>query len=334
VDNPTGALFSSPLRGTQSVGFHATDEGGGVYQTALVVDGVEQPRQPLDANGGECRPPFVHPVPCKTDIQGTLALDSTTLDDGTHNLSLVVYDATGSNRVTFGPVAVEVDNVPEPTQAAGTGPPAGASTQTAAPARILGTGRFARKSIRQPATRSAVARGRVVDSSGRPLAGATLSVFAQAVGSNEQLLGTARTADDGTFSFVVPKGPSRTITVRYAGRDVSSAAWKFRLVVPAPLRLDASRHKLKNGGRLVLTAYLAGTRVPARSAAVAFQVLIGHQWRTFATRNIGADGKARIGHRFRVTYQRLTYRFRAVIVGRKAFPFANANSRAVAVQVN
>ncbi|MDQ1698263.1 MAG: hypothetical protein QOG34_126 [Frankiaceae bacterium] len=327
---PTGGLLSSPVRGNQSVAFTAEDVGGGVYQAALVIDGREQPRQIVDANGGSCRAPFVHQVPCKlTAASGSLSLDTTTLADGHHDVSVVVYDATGTNNVTFGPVPIEVDNVPDPggNGLAATGG-SGAKLGPRPNARLVGIGR----PTRQAFGRRGVARGKLVDGDGKAIGGAGLDVYAtdDVPNARERLIGHATTGPDGAFRFVIPKGPSRHISVRFA----EGVAWTFDIVVPAPIKLVASRPRLKNGQKLVLTSYLSGIHVPARSAAVAFQVLIGHQWRTFATRNVGRTGLARVGHRFRVTYQRLTYRFRAVIVGRRNFPFANATSPGVAVRVN
>jgi hypothetical protein len=318
------------VSGTPALNVTATDKGGGVYQEALAIDGVEQPRQIVDDNGGACRPPFVHQVPCKLTATGELSFDTTTLPDGQHTIALVVYDATGTNSVTYGPVPVDVDNVPDPEPAAG-GPTTGSEIGPARQptARLVAI----RRPTQQSFAREGRVKGRLVDSDGKPIADATLDVYAtnNVPNAPERLIGQATTKADGTFAFVIPKGPSRKISVR---DPRTGAAWNFVVAVPAPIKLIASRPRLKNGQKLMLTAYLSGEHVPRRSAAVAFQVLIGHQWRTFATRNIGAKGTARVGHRFKVTYQRLTYRFRAVVVGRRAFPFANATSNQAAVQVN
>ena len=325
--SPAGTLLGARVTGVQSVNFAATDSGGGVYQAALLVDGVEQPRQIVDDNNGWCRPPFAHQVPCKTSASGQLSFDTTTLSDGQHTFGVVVYDATGTNNITFGPVPVEVDNVPDSaTTASGSG---AESPSKASAARLVAISR----PDRQPFAKSGVAKGKLVDDEGKPIGGAVVDIYSSVDVPNApvQLVGQATTKADGTFGFAIPKGPSRRFTVK---DRKTGATWNFTVTVPAPIKLNASRAQLKNGKKLMLTAYMAGERVPAKSAAVAFQVLIGHQWRTFATRNIGASGSARVGHRFKVTFQRLTYRFRAVVVGRSAFPFGNATSPHVDVIVN
>lgn len=329
VGQPTGSLFDrNKLRGTVTTAFTAADQGGGIYMAALIVDGVEQPRTTIDANGGACAEPFVMTVPCKLQVDGSLSLDTTTLNDGPHNISVVVFDVTKTNSATFGPVPVEVDNVPDP-PTGGSGQGGGDLVQPQTTAKVVAVSRPSRMSF----ARAGLAKGRLVDDQGRPIGGSTLDVYFTIDVPNApvQLVGQTITKADGTFAFAIAKGPSRRFTVK---DRATGATWTFTVAVPAPLKLAASRRRLDNGQKLMLTAYLAGESVPAKSAAVAFQVLIGHQWRTFATRDLDGSGTARVGHRFKVTYQRLTYRFRAVVVGRRPFPFANATSNQAAVQVN
>lgn len=336
---PTGDLFGpGAVHGPTSASFTAHDDGGGVYQSALVVDGVEQQRQVLDGNQGACNPPFVNAIPCPATASGTLALDTTQLSDGPHAISVLVYDATAVNNVIYGPVQVNVDNHSDAAlEASGARVPNGLNASGTA--RIKGTGRFKRLEVRQAYGRPRAVRGRLTDEHDQPIGGAALTVFAvtDVPGATEKQIGRATTDGRGRFSFVVPSGPSRRISIRYRAFSTDakdSAIWSLRVAVPAPVRLLASKQKLRNRQKLMLTAYLSGAHVPARSADVAFQVLIGSQWRTFATRAIGSKGIARIGHRFRVTYRRLTYRFRVVLLRRRNFPFANASSPVVAVRVN
>ena len=57
---------------------------------------------------------FALPVPCPPSESGTLALDTTRLAEGEHEVKLVVADATLTNRAQHGPFAITVDNVPPP----------------------------------------------------------------------------------------------------------------------------------------------------------------------------------------------------------------------------
>ena len=95
----------------------------------------------------------------------------------------------------------------------------------------------------------------------------------------------------GTFGEV-----ARTSMVRHAFRVLTEDKIKTRLLAYSD-DMDGLRKVPDNvPNKEMLTAYLGGAQVPPRSAAVAFQVLIGHQWRTFATRNIGARGIVRQAH--------------------------------------
>jgi hypothetical protein len=263
------------------------------------------------------------------EADGNLSLDTSTLDDGAHNVSVVVYDATGMNSATFGPVPVEIQNRPAPMASN----PAITESSSRTAARLVLSRRSAKALLHRRFGRSTTLTGRLVDAEGKPLQQAALSVFSASTvpGAQPRPLGTAKTDDSGRFKFELPPGPSRRIVVQSSTLGVVA---EVLLSVAAPIRLLPSRERLRNKQKLVLTAYLLGARAPARSANVAFQVRIGDRWRTFATRPITSKGRARVEHRFKVTYQRLTYRFRAVVVGRRDFPYANAVSPPAAVTVN
>lgn len=331
---PSGTLFApEPVNGVRSVVVSATDVGGGVYTAALVVDGVEQVSHVLDTNDGACAKPFARAVPCKGTALGQFDFDTSTLADGEHSVAVVVRDATEVNSVSSPPVSIQVRNAGD-ISASGTsqGPVSGglASPTPATGLRLLGRG-LRWGVVRQRFGHASTIDGRLVDGEGRPVSDTQLAVLSarDIPGADATQIGETRTDSAGRFRVVIPQGSNRRITLR-----APSDSWTIRVQVRAPLRLQPSRTRLRNKQKLMLVAYLLGAMAPAGSADIAFQVRIGEQWRTFATRPIGSDGRARIGHRFRVTYQRLTYRFRAVVVGRRSFPFANSVSPTKSVQVN
>jgi hypothetical protein len=329
--HPSGDLYASgPVDGERSVLVSASDVGGGVFTAALIVDGVERAAQVLDGNGGACSKPFVRAAPCSNSVLGTLRLDTTALAEGEHMVGVVVYDATEVNRATSPPVPIQVRGTPGTTSGSSNALPVSNTPTAQGPLRLLGR-RFKHGRLRQRFGQTTTIRGRLVQAGGAPAARTSLKIFSalDVPGAEERAIGDAETDAAGRFVIEIPKGPSRRIVVR-SGAD----SWTLRVRVPAPLRLLPSRQRLRNKQKLMLVAYLLGTDAPARSADVAFQVRIGDHWRTFATRPMGGDGRARIGHRFQVTYQRLTYRFRAIVVKRKSFPFATAVSPPVAVRVN
>jgi hypothetical protein len=337
---PAGGAFdaSGPIAGTQTTNFTAHDDGGGVYTAAFVVDGVEQARQAVDDNGGACREPFVKQVPCKADASGSLAWDTTTVADGAHTVALNVYDTTGVNGVAYGPVDVTVKNTPDPPTAGSTAHIAN-GTNASSRAKFVPVARLSKGTVRQRFGKRTVVTGHLVDEIGRPIAGARLAVFVtpRRPGGLTKLIAGPVTGAKGAYRFVVGPGANRKVAVAYRADATSpsfSTSWTLRIDVPAPIRLTPSSRHLRNGEVLRLVARVGAGHVPARSADVAYQVLIAGHWRTFASRLLDRRGRTSIAHRFHVTFRRTRYAFRAVVHPRGAFPYAAAHSKPVGVLVN
>lgn len=101
---PTGSLTTpGTTERVRSVAYSATDVGGGLYRQRLLSDGVEVASAAIDDNGGRCvRYPvgggFTSPVPCKTSATSGMSLDTASLADGEHEITLQVLDATNENK--------------------------------------------------------------------------------------------------------------------------------------------------------------------------------------------------------------------------------------------
>ena len=326
---PAGGLFSTdrPVQGTETFSFEASDKGGGVYEAELLVDGVQMHRGVVDENAGDCKQPFTRRVPCRLTAAASIPFDTPRLPDGDHALVLNVFDATGQNVATHGPVTVRFANgVPGP-------PAASAGSTPVAGAKVIGV--RPRRDVRTGFAKPVILRGRLIDSAGAPLVNTEVGAYAalDVPGAKPKLVATAKTGPAGGFIITVPPGPSRRIVVRPTN-GVDSQAWSLKTRVRAPIALLPSKKRLRNGDKLLLTAYLVGAKVPPKSADVAFQVQIGEQWRTFARRTLDKRGLAQVAHRFKVTFQRMTYRFRVLTLKRKTFPFEDARSRVISVRVN
>jgi len=335
---PNGDLFSGgSVSGTRSVSFAVTDNGGGVYEAAFMVDGAQEPLTIVDRNDGTCVEPFTSAPPCKSAVEPTLELDTTKLSNGHHTIAVIVYDATKVNAVSSAPMTVDVENPPS---AGATGSPAAAGSGGSDPAvtssgtpsadsspigsvrlALFGASRNGRLGCRYG--RIAIIRGRLADSDGTPEKGATVHVLAVRGGA---LVATGLTDNRGRFRIGVRSRISQSLLLESAGiRPV-----RVRVVVRPTLSVVASKSHLENGQSLSLQA-----RTPVRGRArIAFQVQIGKIWRTFATRRLSTNGTATVRHRFTVTYTRLTYRFRARIVPGAGFPYSGAESKPVSVLVN
>jgi hypothetical protein len=97
VFSPTAP--STALRGFAFVSYSATDQGSGIASAALIVDGVELARN-FDSNGGKCQQPYQFLEPCRLNVSASLALDTTELGDGPHQLQVAVEDAAGQRTVS------------------------------------------------------------------------------------------------------------------------------------------------------------------------------------------------------------------------------------------
>jgi hypothetical protein len=95
-----GALAGAgPVRGNAGLSFHASDQGGGVYRVALVIDGDEVARHVVDGGGGSCADvepanddpyEFAAPQPCPLAVDGAVQFDTTALEDGAHAFRITV----------------------------------------------------------------------------------------------------------------------------------------------------------------------------------------------------------------------------------------------------
>jgi hypothetical protein len=116
-----GALAgTAPVRGLAGLAFDASDAGGGVYRVALAVDGAEVTRRVVDENAGACQDvepddgdpyEFGTPQPCPLATDGAAHLDTSTLDDGRHRITVTIEDVAGNDAVVFDG-AVQTHNAP------------------------------------------------------------------------------------------------------------------------------------------------------------------------------------------------------------------------------
>jgi hypothetical protein len=326
VGTPSGDLFDTaqPLTGVRAASFSASDQGGGVYQAILEVDGTAVTSVGIDDNGGNCVPPFKGAVPCKPSASGTLSYDTGGLPDGSHAFRLVITDATGTNSASFGPVQVRTQN-----QIAECDPNV-SSGSTPVLAGLKGT----RKTAETRSSGRATVTGKVAGAG----SGVVVNLLSRErrSGAPSVVSGTAVTGADGSFSLAVPAGPSRRLRAarRVNPSDryfVCSKALDVR--VPARSTLTASPRMVRAGSRVRLSGRLLGGRVPSRGKLIDVQAREQGHWRTFATVRSRASGTFTTRYRFRSSAPRKTYPMRVRVRPDAAYPFAVGYSKAVKVRV-
>jgi hypothetical protein len=201
-----GALVEpGDKKGVATVTFDATDQGGGLYRLLTTVDGKEVAAQSLDQGTGTCADAvpgnadlheFTARIPCPLALASvTAAIDTRPLDDGRHEVQVVVEDAAGNRSPVFGPdgARIQVRN---------------------SDANGIGADRKARLSVWFVANRKRklsgragiryVVRGRLVDRRGRGIRGAKLDVH-HVIGKQRRLLKTGlKTRKGGRLTLILP----------------------------------------------------------------------------------------------------------------------------------
>jgi hypothetical protein len=219
---------------------------------------------------------------------------------------------------------------------AGAGAPNGASASRFAKL----TARFARTRARSTRLRFSsqpTVRGRLVDEQGRPISGATIAVLQRRrrAGADPVEVATVQTAADGTFSYKLQHGPSRTITFAYkafGGDAEPTGRNSLRTVVRALLTARLRPRSVRAGGKITLTGRLA--LLGREGVQVQIQARDGRVWSKFGSVPVKTTrgGRFRWTYRFKPTAAGRTFAFRAH-VDSPIYPFAPGNSRPVYVDV-
>jgi hypothetical protein len=179
-------------------------------------------------------------------------------------------------------------------------------------------------------------RGRLSTPEGNPMQGVAVQAFTQVRDgtSPPRLIATVKTSRTGRFSFLVRRGPSRTIRIRYQGAaQIRSATQRVVLYVRSATSMRPSRRLLVNGETVRFTGRVRTGRIPVKGKLVELEVLVRGRWRTFATTRANRRGLWRYDYRFDGTRGLQEYRFRAKIPRETGYPFAAGGSRVIRVRV-
>ena len=346
ASNIAGPLVTeSPLRSTEAITFSATDEGPGLAYVKLLADGVAVQSQIIDTNGGHCIPvpghdayTWAYQVPCMTSVGGrTYSLNTALLPNGLHHIQVIIEDAAGNqsevlNRTvtTENAGAGSLSALPGPgSSVLLAGAPNGSNASEGA-ALTLGLPRsisrpFARRALRLP--------GRLVNSHGQPISGATLDVIQQvAGGSSSQVVAHATTGADGSFIASVPAGPSRLIDVAYrayTGDSAYAAQARIQESVRAGVQLSVSPRRTGSEGTITLSGQVGGP-IPRQGVVVDLLVHYRGRWEPFRTPRTNSHGRFRVLYQFEGGVGRFPFRALA-FGGQSGFPFSSGESGAVDV---
>lgn len=354
----TGPLTTdSPLTGSESVTFSATDQGPGVAYVKTIVDGNVIQSETADANNGRCVPlagadayTWAYQIPCKTSLGGrTHTLNTATLANGEHHIQVLIEDAAGNQSIILDRT-VEVENPPggaavSSASAPGVGASLPAPAAIAAPSEI-GTlnGSGASESaqlhldgparvVRSFAQRALAVSGQLTGAGGSPIAGAILDVREQAAQSaTAALIAHATTTANGSFTVRVAPGPSRTITIGYRAlsSDIAySAQASVAETVNAGVQLHIRPPRTSSTGTIQITGQVDG---PIPRAGVLVELLVHYRgaWVPFRAPRTNTTGRFKTAYQFQGATGHFPFRAQ-IPAGQVGFPYAGADSNTVTV---
>jgi hypothetical protein len=329
---PSGTLLdtSSTATGERVVQFDGRDLGAGLRSGEIVVDGTAVADSPIAA-GASCREPYNLPAPCPPTASGTIALDTATIENGQRRVQVALVDAAG-NRTLSDPVTVSVHN-----DKLANGTPASRTAHLTARFRTRTSGRAVERTI--GFGRSARVVGRLVDTTGSPIAGAHLSVTSRLdrLGATERDVATVTTNANGRFRWRTTAGPSRLLRIgyrAYRSDERLTAFAELKLGVRPAIALSVRPRQVRNGGRVRFRGRLLGGPGRARTQVVLEAVgRRGRQRVPVATLRAGRDGRFRFSYRFLRSFAPFTYRFRARLIPQASYPYAAGASPAVVVRI-
>lgn len=324
---PTGPLVAGgQLAGVVPVTISATDQGGGVYQAGMEVDGQVVQSQVLDNSTGTCQLPFTAVVPCPLSANGTVNFNTAALPDGRHSLRVIITDAAG-NTAAWGPITIDTSNNPcSPNPQA-----SGMALRAAFVERVRKRIRLAAAITTGYSMRPTVF-GTLTTSDGAPVAGAAICVAAQAdyPGAPLTPVAGALTNGAGAFAYRLGRGPSRTLYFvhRVPGGAIAGAV---KIAVRAPVKVNLNASRFANGQVMTWRGILPGP-IPGRMLAL-MQVWRGRYWQTFQQVPVARNGRWIGRYRFRFTTGLQRYTFRLIVPHQAGYPYASGASGRIGVVV-
>ncbi len=258
-----------------------------------------------------------------------------TADDVNSQLDVEVTasDASGSTIATSSLSATVI----APTPSVARGP---ANGSDACPAAQLDARIGGGSSQRVRLGEAAVLSGRL-DCGGAPVAGASVDIaLAPASGDSAVAHAQVQTGVDGSFSYSVPPGPSRDITITYdayEGAGSPAAVATLSLRVTPTITLEITPQRTTNGHTVRFAGRVSGGYIGHGGLPLEIEYREGSRWMVY-TEVLAepATGRYRWRYTFERTTQSINYTFRVAIPpsGVAGYPYAPAASPVRRVHVD
>ena len=329
-----GLVGGGVVYGSRDLFARAHDEGGGVSQMTLRVNGmaVGAPvgfacHTAVADNPSVAGVVAISPTPCPASVEEHWHLDTTTAPfrDGPNSVSVCAQDFATLGAPNEGCASAEVwvDN---------SCPEAGAAGAASVEAHLAGRGGESETVAFGTGTQI---RGRVLGPGGAPVAGARVCIAAQTEGSAGGYgpTQTATTDGEGRFTYQLAPGPDREIRVLYR-QGTTQLERALRVDSHARAALRARPRRLGNGRRVRFSGRLPGPDARGRVVVLQANVKGSARWITFRRAETDAGGAFRATYHFHSTTRPTLYRFRAIVPRQEGYPYREGRSRAVEVLVD
>jgi hypothetical protein len=197
--------------------------------------------------------------------------------------------------------------------------------------RMLHSGR-----LRVPFGRSATITGQLTLSAGQPIHDVSVVAVSRVRRKGAPLRGIATVGTDrhGRFTVHVPKGPSRTVGLRFAGIDQAlHAALGVPIRVAARSTIHASRRSLGGAARVSFSGRMKTMhqKIPDKGLVIVLQGRDHGRWLTFADTRTNRKGRWHASYFFRGNPG--SYPVRVKIRRQAGYPFELGYSKRVTIHV-
>jgi len=326
---PTGSIDGGSMvdvglkSGMRSVSYSAFDAESGVSRVDALLGDTVVAVHDLGSKSDLC--PHVAFNACPGTRSSDFAIDTRTVADGRHSLTLRVTDAAGNRRVVPGPI-VHIGNgldVFGAHNGTNVGKHVVMSAYFETSRRAMLTTRFGKR---------VVVRGRLRTNSRRPIANAKIDISGRVAlpDAVRRALNSTRTDAKGRFRYVMTRVSSSRLlrfTYRLRHGDLNVAASRrltLKVRAASSLRVSLRGVRVRYEGRVRFLP------VPGRGKRVLMQGRAkGSAWQTFATRRTGRRGRFSGRYRLRVRRPGVRLQFRAMVPSERGYPFAAGAGRSV-----
>jgi hypothetical protein len=293
---PTASGFGGPLlepdaHGTAALQLTASDpDGPGVYSIAVEIDGQGAYDGIPNGNGGHCASlgsyqgaaVFDYLQPCKESETVQIPVNTATLPDGQHTLTVGVTDAADNTSVVYSGTITTANRT---TVSALLDSPADSGGLVTTQYAIVLSPRTAhlKAHLMRSFSSSAVSLSGHLLRSGTPAPGVTVWLAAKegAQGaSGTRVLARTTTDATGSWSLRAGRGCSRQLLIGY-GNDPGSEAAGESTTISETVRPSLSLHVNAPGhGRIVFSGHLAIRPLGSPRPLVSIQARVAGGWET------------------------------------------------------